>query len=270
MSKGNVLLVASSADKLDLQAGKVISTGNYLNETVVPAMAVIAAGYDIVLGSPKGTKPVLDQRSVHASHFGGDEHALKEAMSFFDTFPAMQKPRALKAVIEAGLDNCAGVFVPGGHAPVTDLMQDPDLGVILRHVHQRSKPTAFLCHGPIAVIAAMLRAADFRVAMEAGDVTEAKAIARGWQYSGYRMTIFSRAEEQIVEDQIFKGKLKFEVADALEAAGGIVTSNERPFEPNVVEDHELITGQNPRSDHALAEALVKALNRKASASAGAA
>jgi len=74
-------------------------------------------------------------------------------MTFFNTYPAMQKPRSLRAIIEEGLDKYAGVFVPGGHAPVTDLVQDPDLGVILRRFHDRSWPTALLCHGPIAVIA---------------------------------------------------------------------------------------------------------------------
>jgi putative intracellular protease/amidase len=262
MSKGTVLVVASSADKLELQAGKVISTGTYLNETVVPVKAMITAGYDIVLATPKGTKPVLDRGSMVASHFGGSEQALQDAISFMDTYPAMQKPRSLRAVIEEGLEKYAGVFVPGGHAPVTDLVQDADLGVILRHFHDRSKPTAFLCHGPIAVIAAMPNAVEFRRAMEAGDTEGAKAAARGWQYAGYRMTIFSKQEEKIAEDEVFKGKLKFHVADALQTAGGILTSSERPFEPNVTRDRELITGQNPRSDHGIAEVLVKALDEQ--------
>ena len=58
-------------------------------------------------------------------------------------------------------DGYAGVFVPGGQAPVVDLMQDPDVGEILRHFHQHSKPTALLCHGPIAVVAAMPHAREF-------------------------------------------------------------------------------------------------------------
>jgi putative intracellular protease/amidase len=36
-----------------------------------------------------------------------------------------------------------------------DMMQDPDLGEILRHVHSTAKPTALLCHGPVAIAAAM-------------------------------------------------------------------------------------------------------------------
>jgi putative intracellular protease/amidase len=262
MSKDTVPVIASNADKLKLQADKVISTGIYLNETVVPAMAVIMAGYDIVLGTPKGTKPVLEPRSSQASHFGGSEQALQDALTFFETFPAMQAPRSLRSLIDEGLERFVGVFVPGGHAPVTDLIRDPDVGEILHHFHKLSRPTALLCHGPIAVIAAVPAVAAFCAAMEADDIERAKAAAKGWQYAGYKMTIFSNQEEQIVEDQIFHGKLKFHVADALQAAGGILTSNQRPFEPNVTQDRELITGQNPQSDRGLSDAFVKALDRQ--------
>ena len=34
------------------------------------------------------------------------------------------------------------------------------------------------------------------------------------------------------------------------------------IEPNVTQDRELMTGQNPRSDQGLAEMLVKALDRQ--------
>jgi putative intracellular protease/amidase len=36
-----------------------------------------------------------------------------------------------------------------------DLMQDPDLGEVLRHFHTEAKTTAFLCHGPVALTAAI-------------------------------------------------------------------------------------------------------------------
>ncbi|MEL1264480.1 type 1 glutamine amidotransferase domain-containing protein [Pseudoxanthomonas putridarboris] len=256
---GRVLIIASAADTLELRAGKRISTGTYLNELAIPAKAIIAAGYDIVLATPTGTKPVIDARSRQASHFGGDEVALHEAEEFFATHPAMQQSRSLRAVKDAGLDEYAAVFVPGGHAPITDLARDADFGAILRHFHERAKPTALLCHAPIALIASVPYPAAFHTAMEAGNAPGAAQAAKGWPYAGYRMTVFSNEEEQGVETRTFQGRLKFYAVDALEAAGGRVTTASKPFEPNVVHDRELITGQNPRSDHALAAALVAAL-----------
>jgi putative intracellular protease/amidase len=52
----------------------------------------------------------------------------------------------------------------------------------------------------------------------------------------------------------------------LRAADGDVITTEPAFEPNLIEDRELITGQNPRSDHLVGEKLVLSLQRAAAAS----
>src|SRR5262249_36118602 len=130
-----------------------------------------------------------------------------------------------------------------------------------RHFHAHKKPTAFLCHGPIATIAAMLNARAFRAALIAGDTARASELAKGWQYSGYKMTVFSSTEEKVVEEKILHAKLYFNMVDALRMAGGKVSTTAIDFEPNVVEDRELITGQTPRSDKPIAARLVQALER---------
>jgi putative intracellular protease/amidase len=261
MTKGKVLVIGSNATRIEVQGGGWGATGQYLNETVVPAMAIIAAGYDVVLATPDGTRPHIDAASDSAQHFEGDEAAYARASAFYASDPSMTRVQTLRAVIDEGLDRYAGVFVPGGQAPVVDLMQDADLGEILRHFHKRAKPTALLCHGPIAVAAAMPHAREFRAALIAGDTAKAKEWAKGWQYAGYKMTVFSNSEEKVVEDHILHAKLYFNVVDALEAAGGDVTTGAVDFEPNVVIDRELITGQNPRSDHPIAAAFGAELDR---------
>ena len=259
MSKGTVLVVVSSASKFELKFGKVASVGVYLNEFVVPTLAVLRAGYDVVIASPDGKPAVIDAQSRDASHFRNDELAFREALDFVEKDPRALKPQPLKAVIDGGLDKFAAVFVPGGHAPIIDLAQDANFGEVLRFFHAKGKPTALLCHGPIALISSVPDAKTFHAAIEAGDVARAKAAAAGWIYAGYEMTIFSNDEEKIAEVQLLHGQMKYYVGDALTAAGGIVTSNTKPFDPHVTRDRELITGQNPASDHGIAHALVKAL-----------
>jgi putative intracellular protease/amidase len=188
MSKGKVLVVGSNATRIEIQGGGTGPTGQYLNETVVPVMALVEEGYEIVLATPDGTKPHIDPVSDVAQHFGGDEAAYKRGRAFFDDDPAMNNVRTLRSVINDGLDGYAGVFVPGGQAPVVDLMQDADLGEILRHFHVHGKPTAFLCHGPIASLAALPKAKEYRAALIAGDVSKVSELAKGWQYAGYKMT----------------------------------------------------------------------------------
>ena len=262
MSKGAVLLVGSNASQIEVTGGLQKPTGYYLNELAVPTMAVLDAGYDVVLATPSGAKPVLDETSRIAAHFGGSRERLQAALDFIDHHPVMQSPKALGAILDRGLDRFTGLFVPGGQAPVVDLMQNATLGKILLHFHEGRKPTAMLCHGPIATVSAMPLAVDFRLALVRGDAAQAKACARGWVYGGYQMTIFSNPEERWLEDSILHAKLYFRVVDALETAGATVTTAAKIFEPYVVEDRELITGQNPASDHALATAFLAALNRQ--------
>ena len=222
-------------------------------------MTLIEAGYNVVLATPNGTKPHIDEVSDSVVHFGGDQAAYSRAKAFWANDPAMNQVRTLSSVINDGLDNYSGVFVSGGQALVVDLMQDSDAGEILRHFHQMSKPTALLCHGPIALISAMPHAREFRAALIAGDEKKAKDWAKGWQYAGYKMTIFSASEEKWVENDILHAKMYFNMPYALRTAGGEVTTGAVDFEPNVVVDRELITGQNPRSDHAIAAKLIEAL-----------
>lgn len=261
MTKGKVLVIGSNATRIEVQGGGWGATGQYLNETVVPAMAVADAGYEVVLATPNGTKPHIDAVSDSAQHFEGDEAAYARAKAYYAEDPAMNRVHTLREVIEEGLDAYAGVFVPGGQAPVVDLMQDRDLGEILRHFHERAKPTALLCHGPIAVVSAMEHAREFRAALIAGDTDKAAEWAKDWQYAGYRMTVFSKSEEKVVEDHILHAKMYFDMPQALTLAGGTVTTTDIDFEPNVVVDRELITGQNPRSDHPIAATFVAALDR---------
>lgn len=263
MSKGKVLVIGSNATRIEVRGGGTGATGNYLNETVVPAMALVDAGYDVVLATPNGAKPHVDEASDSAKHFGGDEAAYRRAWKFFDEDPSMNGGRTLRSVIDEGLDNYAAIFVPGGQAPVVDLMQDPELGEIVRHFHERKKPTAFLCHGPISTLAALPNAREFRAALVAGDEAKASRLAEGWIYAGYKMTVFSATEEKVIEDTILHAKLFFNMPQALGLAGADVSTTATDFEPYVVEDRELITGQNPRSDHPIAAKLIQALARRA-------
>ena len=83
------------------------------------------------------------------------------------------------------------------------------------------------------------------------------------------MTVFSNDEEKYAEDNLMGGgKVPFYPATALEIAGARVETKGF-FESHVVQDRELITGQNPPSDHAIAELFVRTLDRYVGAKAAA-
>src|SRR5262245_18369412 len=91
MSKGKVLVVGTNATEIEVQGGGFGPTGNYLNETVVPMMALIDAGHDQVLAIPYGSKPHIDTVSDSPVHFGGDKAAYNRAKTFWADNPAANK-----------------------------------------------------------------------------------------------------------------------------------------------------------------------------------
>jgi putative intracellular protease/amidase len=244
-TKGKVLVLVSSGHGLPLKDGKVYAgAGYYLNELTVPVRALMKEGYEITFATPKGNAPQVDVHSEVADFFGGDAAKLQDYMIFRD-----------------GLDQYDAVFVPGGHGPMIDLLDDPDAGTVMRHFHATSKPTAVLCHGPISLLSALPNSTEFVAALSAGDAAGVHANAQGWIYSGYKMTIFSTAEEQQREPLEIGGKVLFYPDFALLTAGGDV-SVVAPWQSYVLQDRELISGQNPFSDEAVLKLLLAALNEK--------
>ena len=47
MTKGKVLVIGSNGNRLELKGGGFTEVGQWLNEVVVPSMALIDAGYDL-------------------------------------------------------------------------------------------------------------------------------------------------------------------------------------------------------------------------------
>ena len=253
-----ILAVASSEHTLTLLDGTTtMETGFYLNEFAVPAMYAAERGYEIVLATPEGNRPVIDAGSNSARFFGGDEAKRAVAEQFVSELSVI----SLKYVLSGGLDQYAGILIPGGHAPLIDLVDNAELGEILTYFHTANKPTAFICHGPAAILSSVPNAAEFKKAIVARDFRTAQQIAgKDWIYYGYKMTGFTSAEEK--GGEVRKGtEMPVHITDAMQIAGGIVELGHMS-ESHVVRDRELITAQNPASDQALAEAFYRALQGK--------
>ncbi|MDP9734847.1 UNVERIFIED_ORG: putative intracellular protease/amidase [Rhizobium sp. SORGH_AS260] len=256
---GNVLIVLSDSGHLDLKNGKDFKTGFYLNELMQPVEALIEAGHDITFSTPTGKAPTLDKSSVDKMYFGGDEAAMQKSIAMLDqlklTSDSASPVISLARVEQIGYDHFDAVYVPGGHAPMQDLLVSRDLGKLFTNFHSKGKPTALACHGPIALLSALPDATTFTAQLEKG----VSAKAGNWIYAGYKMTVISNQEEEIAKGLLNGGEMKFYPQTALEAAGGVYVSNETPWSPNVVTDRELITGQNPGSASAVAAELLQRL-----------
>lgn len=246
----NILVVMSSEDQLPLKDGQTHATGFYLNEFGVPAHRLSQEGYTLTIATPRGNRPPMDHGS-DTKDFFKDEAEYAQIKAFVEQTLSGTVHKLSDAA--ANLDQFDAVFLPGGHAPMIELMRDADLGKVLRHFHEKGQPTALICHAPVALLAAQQDAAAYQTALQNGETPA----AQGFLYDGYKATVFSTPEEQDAE-KTFEAPMQYYPADALRAAGMDV-QNGGKYQSHVVRDRELITGQNPMSDEEFVTALLGAL-----------
>jgi len=256
---GNVLVVLSDANRLDLKDGKVFATGFYLNELMQPVKLLLDAGHEITFATPLGSAPTVDASSIDPMYFGNDPAQLKVHQDLLDRLALTSSEKSpvvsLARIEQQGYGRFDAVYIPGGHAPMQDLLKSPALGRLLADFHSRNKTTALVCHGPIALLSTLPDAQHFVTALESGQAGRAPQ----WIYSGYQMTVISNQEEEQARSQLGGGQMKFYPQTALQQAGAQYRSNAAPWTPNVVVDRELITGQNPASALGVAQELLKRL-----------
>ncbi|KQW87805.1 thiamine biosynthesis protein ThiJ [Massilia sp. Root418] len=256
---GTVLVVVSDQDKLDLKDGKVMQTGFFLNELMEPVQAFIAAGHTVVFATPSGKAPSADQKSDDVNFWGGNEKARQESKALLATLKLTAKAGSpaisLAQVKRIGYDKFDAVFVPGGHIPMQDLLKNKDLGELLTSFHNNGKVTGLTCHGTIALLSTIPDARGYVGKLESGQRPQPAQ----WIYTGYKMTAFTNEEEEQAKGYLNGGQMKLFPQDGLVAAGGNFVEA-KAWSENVVEDRELISGQNPQSAKAVALAMLKKLH----------
>lgn len=255
----NVLVVLSDSDHLDLKDGKVFSTGFYLNELMQPVKLLLDAGHTVTFATPTGKAPTLDRSSDDKMYFNNDVAALQTHKALLEqlkiTSPGESPVISLSRVEQVGYEHFDAVYIPGGHAPMQDLLHSQALGKLLNSFHQQGKTTALVCHGPIALLSTLTDPTAFTRRLETGKA----ATANNWTYAGYTFTVISNQEEEIAKDLLNGGAMKVYPQTALEKAGGVFSSNTAPWASHVVVDRELVTGQNPASALAVGKTLVDRL-----------
>jgi putative intracellular protease/amidase len=157
--------------------------------------------------------------------------------------PGFGHPAALSSLTDAELAGFDAVFAPGGHGPMVDLADNPDVGRLLLALHRKRAPIAALCHGPAMLLSAPERAGG------------------QWLFDGYRLTSFTDEEEDQTEAGLLG--MAWLVDVALKNAGAVFDDGPAAWISHVVVDRNLITGQNPGSTEAVADAVIKKLRAPA-------
>ena len=221
-------MVFTSHDQLGTTG---LKTGFWLEEFAAPYYVFKDAKANITLVSPKGGQPPLDPKSEEpdfqtpaTERFSNDteaQTALAHTLKLSDISP----------------DNFDAVFYPGGHGPLWDLTADQNSISLIETMYAAGKTVAAVCHAP-----AVFR---YTKAPDGSPLVEGKSV-----------TGFSNSEEAAVE---LTDVVPFLLEDELQAIGANY-SKSSDWHPYIVTDGNLITGQNPSSSEAAAQALLDRAN----------
>lgn len=233
-----ILMVLTSHDRLG-ETGK--KTGFWLEEFAAPYYVFKEAGAEITLASPAGGQPPLDPKShdpgamtAATERFGKDAEAQR----------ALAQTRKLESIAAKDYD---AVFYPGGHGPLWDLAESRQSIALIEQMLAAGKPVAAVCHAP-------------------GVLRHVKAPDGTPLVKGRKVTGFTNSEEAAVQ---LTDVVPFLVEDMLKGHGGLY-SKAQDWQPYVLTDGLLVTGQNPASSEAGAQALLALLKNRKTASAPAA
>jgi len=216
-----ILVVVTSADTMGINH----KTGLWLEEFAIPYNHFVTEGYNVTVASPLGGETPIDPTSISngiPTEFNKSVEALK----------------ATELLSEINYKDYDAIVIPGGHGPLVDLAKDKNLADILTYFDSQHRVIAAVCHGP------------------AGLVNAKKANGESI-LTGHNLTGFSNEEEVIAG---LDKAVPFALETKLKELGASYTSKE-PWSSYVVVDKNLITGQNPQSSEAFANAIIETLGK---------
>lgn len=222
-----ILMVLTSHDQLGSTGRK---TGFWLEEFAAPYFVFKDAGVDLTLASPKGGQPPLDPKSDLPENQNSTTVRFKKDESAQKALANTRRLADMKA------EDYDAVFYPGGHGPMWDLAESPVSKALIESFYNSGKLAAFVCHAP-----GVLRHVTYK----------GEPLVKGKYVTG-----FTNGEEEEVK---LTHVVPFLVEDEMMRLGAIF-EKKRNWQPFVVTDGRLITGQNPASSTSAAQALLKLSN----------
>jgi putative intracellular protease/amidase len=216
---------------LHSELGNTVKKTGFCSEEFASSYYIFAyTGAVITIASPKGGQPPIDPSSDTPDN-------QTPATIRFKADKDLQKILSETLLLSTlTADDFDAVFYPGGHGPLWDLTSDIDSINLIEKFWSSKKPVVAVCHAP-------------SVLLHVNDDADEPLV------KGKKVTGFTNSEEEAVE---LTDVVPFLLENELIAKGGIYSKKE-DWASYVVIDGMLITGQNPASSEAAAEALVKML-----------
>jgi|TARA_B110000879_G_scaffold56144_1_gene79196 molecular chaperone Hsp31 and glyoxalase 3 len=236
--KSKILVIFTEQKNLEMQNGKMFSTGNHPIEALVPMLHLKNAGFDFEIVTPTG-KPVVFEMWA----FPEEDENVKAIYNEYKS--SFEKPKKLADFISISFANdssYAAVFVPGGHGAMNGIPDDRNVGKVLNWAHQNDLFTITLCHGPGSLLATTLDDQKFL-------------------YEGYKMAVFPDAiDEMTPMIGYLPGHMTAGVSERLKSLGATIVNTES--DNTVCIDRKLITGASPLASNELGKLAANTLLKK--------
>lgn len=228
--KKPILIVLTNHDELG-QTGE--RTGFFLGEAAHPWEVFSAAGYTVLLASPRGGFAPLDPKSLDLQDpanaafwkkYGVEKEGqggVPDTLSLTEVDPA----------------DYSAIFFAGGHGTMWDFADSTALQEVTAAIYEQGGAVGAVCHGPAALVNVRL--------------SDGKPLV-----AGRNVAVFTNSEEEAVK---LTNVVPFLLETALTKTGATVVPAP-DFQENAIRDGRLITGQNPASAKKAATLLLEALS----------
>ncbi|WP_144821142.1 type 1 glutamine amidotransferase domain-containing protein [Marinobacter piscensis] len=224
-----ILMVLTSHDQMGDTGQK---TGFWLEEFTAPYYVFLDAGANITIASPKGGQPPVDPNSE------ANEALTETTRRFESDAHAREALASTKKLADVDMNEFDAVFYPGGHGPLWDLVNNDTSMALIKAAYEQDKVIGAVCHAPAVFKNVEIKPGQNLV-------------------GGREVTGFSNSEEEAAGlTQI----VPFLLEDMLKD-NTATYSKGNDWEPHIVVDGRLITGQNPASSEGTAKAVLQALQQ---------
>ncbi|MDX2939510.1 type 1 glutamine amidotransferase domain-containing protein [Streptomyces ipomoeae] len=207
-------------------------TGLWLGELTHFYDVAEQAGFDVTIASIEGGPVPLDPESLAHTVLGD----LGTDKRYTDR-QFMDRLKDTVAVTQVDVDDYDAIYLTGGHGVMFDFHQSQALETLIARFYETGRIVSAVCHGPCGLLDVTLSSGEPLV-------------------KGRNVTGFSWREEELAQRA---DAVPYSLEDRLKELGASYTTADKPFGVHVVEDGRLITGQNPSSARAVAEAVVRNL-----------
>ncbi len=236
-SKGKILMVVSSP-AISKETGWPI--GFWAAELTHPLRVFEEAGYTVELASTNGGDLEMDGYSNPLDPSGYSSHDVI-SLGYLQKAEFKKMLKATRKVSEINHSDYKGIFLVGGQGPMYTFKGNLELQKLFVDFYEAGKPSASVCHSTTLLLEAKK--------------SNGELLVKGKTWTG-----FANSEEDYADKAVGKKIQPYRIEDEAKKIPGTTFKVSSAFSSYVIQDGNLITGQQQNSGTAAAEYLVETLN----------